>query len=291
MMYWQDGANSADLSQKSYNPPLAPQLDEPEARAVAAFVSFRRAFHGTPFYTHRHLIDTLGGDGDGDSAGSRPADPVRRTYGQAQINARFGVKNRATLDPFLAVPMYSHRFVDETRTLPDMRARAAAAADDDSGCGGYIREFFPEELWATLEGKDAGGPKGGFLGARKDKEKEKRGTKRKSTAAHGADPFASDDDVDGHDGHNHSHLRKRRENETEEERKARIEAAIKNGENDDGENKEDVDLDDEEAEISQEDDDYDDDEGGDYDAEQYFDAGDNDEYGDDEGVGESAMDF
>lgn len=219
---------------------------------------------------------TIGDDGDGTSS-SRPADPVRRTYGQEQINARFGVKNRATMDPFLAVPMYSHQFVDETRTLPELKARANE----------YVREFFPEELWGTLEGRDAGGPKGGFVGSITRKGKERRGTKRKSAAAIAdGDPFASDDEVDGH-----NHLRKRRENETDEERKARIEAAIKDGEKEDGEAKEDVDLDEEEAEMSQEDDEYDDDEGGDYDAELYFDGGDNDDIGDDEGGGEGAMDF
>lgn len=201
---------------------------------------------------------------------------MRRSYGQPQINARFAVKNRATLDPFQAVPMYSHKFADETRTLPDLKAREHE----------YVRALFPEELWATLDGKDTGGPKGGFLGSKASREK--RGVKRKVVVV-GGDPFASDDEGTGTrtDG-----LRRRpHEDETEEERKARIEAAIKDGDNEDPANAEDVDLDEEEEEMSQEDDDYGDDEGGDYDAEAYFDAGDNDDYGEDEGVGESAMDF
>lgn len=236
-----------------------------------------------PFYTHRHLINTLSGDGDGTT--SKPTDPVRRTYGQAQVNARFGVKNRATLDPFLAVPMYSHKFVDATRTLPDLKARQDR----------YVPDFFPEELWGTLQGKDVGGPKGGFLGSKK----EKRATKRKYPTADDA-PFHSDDE-------GHENVRKRRE--TEVERKARIEAAIEEGENEGGANEggdvkegdvkeeedddDDVELDGDEANLSQEDDDYaDEDDGGDYDAEAYFDAGDTDEYPDDEGaVAESAVDF
>ncbi|KAI1800778.1 DNA-directed RNA polymerase III, subunit Rpc31 [Daldinia bambusicola] len=260
-----------DTYPKSYHPPLAPPLDDSEARAVASFVAFRRAFHSTPFYTHRHLASTTGGD----AATSKPGDPVRRAYGQPQINARFAVKNRATLDPFQAVPMYSHKFADETRTLPDLRARERE----------YVRALFPEELWATLEGKDAGGPKGGYLGSRA--KKAGGSLKRKAAAAAAVvvdgDPFASDDEIGG------PH-RKGRDDETEEERKARIEAAIKDGDNEDAAN-EDVDLDEEEEEMSQEDDDYGDDEGGDYDAEAYFDGGDNDDYGEDEGVGESAMDF
>ncbi|KAI2605621.1 DNA-directed RNA polymerase III, subunit Rpc31 [Hypoxylon sp. NC1633] len=265
-----------DTYPKFYVPPVAPPLNTAEARSVAAFVAFRRAFHSTPFYTHRHLINAVD-----DVATSKPADAVRRTYTQAQINARFAVKNRATIDPFVAVPMYSHKFVDETRTLPKLKARADP----------YVKDFFPEELWGTLDGKDTGGPKGGFLSSRP--LKPKRGVKRKAVAMQDDDPFDSDEEdlVDRHA------FRKRREHETDGERKARIEAALKDGEDED-ENKGDVDLDDEdveldddEGELSQEDDNYDDDEGGDYDAEAYFDAGDADDYGDDEGIGESAMDF
>ncbi|KAI1371467.1 DNA-directed RNA polymerase III, subunit Rpc31 [Hypoxylon crocopeplum] len=258
-----------DTYPKSYIPPVARPLDTPEARSVAAFVAFRKAFHGTPFYTHRHLHTA------DDAATSKPTDPVRRTYGQSQINARFAVKNRATVDPFSAVPMYSHKFTDETRTLPELKARAHA----------YVKDFFPEELWGTLEGKDTGGPKGGYQGS--NPLKEKRGTKRKAAAVViGGDPFDSDDDVQ-----DRSFRRRRGEDETEEEHRSRVEATLKDGGNNDDENGEDVDLDDEEEEISQEDDEYDDDEGGDYDAEAYFDAGDADDFGDEEGVGESTMDF
>ncbi|OTB03849.1 hypothetical protein M426DRAFT_321341 [Hypoxylon sp. CI-4A] len=251
-----------DTYPKTYKPPVAPPLDAFEERSVAAFVAFRRAFHSTPLYTHRHLTSTTGDDG----AISRPADPVRRTYGQTQFNARFGVKNRATVDPFHAVPLYSHKFIDDVRTLPELKTRGDK----------HVTAFFPEELWATLAGKDSGGPKGGFP--------RTRGTKRKAVVVvdGDADPFDSDEES----------WRRRRQDETEEERKKRIEAAIKEGENEDAENKEDVDIDEEEEELSQEDDDYDDeDEGGDYDAEAYFDAGDNDDFGEDEGVGENAMDF
>lgn len=254
---------------KTYIPPDAPPLDTFEERSVAAFVAFRKSFHSTPFYTHRHLTTTID-----EAATSKPTDPVRRTYGQAQINARFGVKSRATVDPFRAVPLYSNKFEDQTRSLPELKRRADK----------YVKAFFPEELWATLYGRDTGGPKGGYLSTGNGVVHGKRGTKRKAVVVDG-DPFASDDDVEG------LASRRRREDETEEERKARIEAALKEGDNEDAENKEDIDLDEEEEELSQEDDDYGDDEGGDYDAEAYFDGGDADDFGDDEGVGESAMDF
>ncbi|KAI2468468.1 DNA-directed RNA polymerase III, subunit Rpc31 [Annulohypoxylon bovei var. microspora] len=255
-----------DTYPKTYKPPVAPHLSPAEERSVAAFVAFRRAFQGTPLYTHRHLTSGVSDD----AATSKPTDPVRRTYGQSQLNARFGVKSRATADPFRAVPLYSHKFEDEVRTLPELRRRADR----------YVKAFFPEELWATLHGRDAGGPKGGFLAT-----KEKKGTKRKAVVLDD-DPTVSDDDAEG------ASWRRRREDETEEERKKRIDASIKEGENEDTENKEDIDLEEEEEQMSQEDDDYDDDdEGGDYDAEQYFDGGDADDFGEDEGVGESAMDF
>ncbi|KAI0832275.1 DNA-directed RNA polymerase III, subunit Rpc31 [Hypoxylon sp. FL0890] len=257
-----------DTYPKTYEPPVAPPLETSEERSVAAFIAFRKAFHSTPFYTHRHLMSSID-----EAATSNPTEPVRRTYGQAQVNARFGVKTRATADPFHAVPLYSKKFQDQTRTIPELKKRADK----------YVRDFFPEELWATLYGKDTGGPRGGFLNTGNGVA-HKRVNKPKAVVVDG-DPFASDDEVGGLTS------RQWRKDETEEERKARIENALKEGDIEDPESKEDIDLDEEEQELSQEDDDYGDDEGGDYDAEAYFDAGDADDYGDDDGVGESAMDF
>lgn len=70
-------------------------------------------------------------------------------YGQDQINKRYGVKNKATVDPFLAMPTYSQRFSRQERSLPDLASRP------------FAKEFFPPELHATLEGADgaAGGAK------------------------------------------------------------------------------------------------------------------------------------
>ena len=63
-------------------------------------------------------------------------------YGQEQVNKRYGVKNKATVDPFLAMPTYSQRFIKQERALPDLASRP------------FAKEFFPPELHATLDGED-----------------------------------------------------------------------------------------------------------------------------------------
>ncbi|KAI0508893.1 hypothetical protein F5B22DRAFT_619123 [Xylaria bambusicola] len=250
---------------KSYKPPVAPHLTPSEERAVAFFFSFRRAYHNSPLYTHRHI--------NGEFLSAK--DPVLPRHGQSQINARYGVKNRATVDPFLSVPMYSHRFVDDTRTLPKLRDARP-----------WVKDLFPEELWATLDGKDTGGARGGI----QTKEITNRGTKRRL--------YGDDDDEQYGDGEDDEEMlgwgrsQKRRENETEEERRARIEGAGKDADNEDGDAGDADEEDEEEMEL--EDDEYDsaeDEDGGDYNAEAYFDNGDDDDFGEDDGVGESAMDF
>lgn len=65
-----------------------------------------------------------------------------RTYGQEQINKRYGQTTKATLDPFTAVPTYSHKFHKVARTLPDLGSRP------------FAKEFFPPELHPTLDGED-----------------------------------------------------------------------------------------------------------------------------------------
>jgi DNA-directed RNA polymerase III subunit RPC7 len=233
---------------KSYNPPPASNLpySQAESRGVKYFVKFRRDFHNSPLYTHKHLTP------DCSKASSNISDPVAKSYGLQQMNARFGVRSRATIDPFLAVPMYSHKFVDEARIVPEVKGRI------------FNLDLFPEELWSTLEGKA-------------DKVTTQKGTKRKSTLGDGI--FDEDDEP----------IRRKRP-ETEEERKRRIEEAAQGRDHDDDAAEEEAE--DDEAEISQEDDDFEDDEdGGDYNAEQYFENGDEGADFEDEGGGESAMDF
>ncbi|KAJ3556144.1 hypothetical protein NPX13_g10203 [Xylaria arbuscula] len=250
---------------KFYKPPVAPHLTPSEERAVACFINFRRAYHNSHLYTHRHI--------NGEFLSTK--DPVLPRHGQSQINARYGVKNRATVDPFLAVPMYSHRFVDDTRTLPKLRDTRP-----------WVKDLFPEELWATLDGKDTGGAKGGV----KSKGISSRGTKRRLHDDDDDEPYGDGEDDEEILGWGRAP--KRRETETEEERKARIEGAGKDADNEDGDAGDPDEEDEEEMEV--EDDDYEsaeEEEGGDYNAEAYFDNGDDDDFGDDDGVGESAMDF
>ncbi|KAI0392219.1 hypothetical protein F5Y17DRAFT_478042 [Xylariaceae sp. FL0594] len=243
---------------KTYTPPVAPQLTPFEERSIACFVTFRRAYHNSPLYTHRHINNLFLSE----------KEPVLPRHGQAQMNARYGVKNRATVDPFQTVPVYSHKFVDETRTLPKLKDTRA-----------WVKDLFPEELWTTIDGKDGSDAKGGIDA----KGKSGRGTKRR---------LLDDDDDDGYDEDLLSGARtKRRENETEEERKARIEGAGQDADNEDGDVGEDEE---DEEEMELEDDDYEsaeEDEGGDYNAEAYFDNGDDDDYGDDDGVGERCVPF
>ncbi len=213
-------------------------------------------------YTHRHI--------NGEFLSAK--DPVLPRHGQSQINARYGVKNRATVDPFLSVPMYSHRFVDDTRTLPKLRDARP-----------WVKELFPEELWATLDGRDTSGPKGGF----QTKGNADRGTKRRPHDEDDGDDDPYGDGDDGEEIFGWGRSQKRRENETEEERKARIDGAGKDADNEDGDGGEPDEEDEEEMEV--EDDDYEtaeEEEGGDYNAEAYFDNGDDDDFGDDDGIGE-----
>ena len=169
---------------KTYKPPPASRfpLSGPEKRAIKHFIQLRRDFHNSPLYTHKHMTPDL-------SANSNITDPVPKSYGQEQRNARFGVRNKATVDPFLAVPMYSHQFVHEARIVPEMKE-----------CS-FDESLFPEELWPTLAGHD---------GPSKSKGGAKKGTKRALDADDDDDVVAS---------------RRRRGPETEEERKRRIEEA------------------------------------------------------------------
>lgn len=228
---------------KSYRPPVASSfpLTSSEKRSIRYFVNFRRDFHNSPLYTHKHLASEALG------TSSSLADPVSKQYGQEQVNERYGIKSKATVDPFTAVPMFTHQFVSETRTMPYLRDREFEA------------NLFPEELWVTLDGKD-GGP---------TKDAISQGMKRKSMALD--NQFEDDEDAA---------MRKRPE--TDEERKRRIAEAAAGRDNEDDAAEEDPD--DDEADLSQADDDFEDDEdGGDYDAEQYFDGGDDDM--DDDGGG------
>jgi len=114
---------------QAFNVPRAPALSKKEERQVSCFLLFREQCHDSPLYTQARTWNQNLSKG-------------RRTYGQEQVNKRYGQTSKATVDPFLAVPTYSQKFVQAERTLPDLESRP------------FAKEFFPPELHATLDGED-----------------------------------------------------------------------------------------------------------------------------------------
>ncbi|KAF4584197.1 hypothetical protein GQ602_005570 [Ophiocordyceps camponoti-floridani] len=106
--------------------PTPRRLTAREVSAVDHFLVLRRQFHESPLYASRRtsLHD--------------PTAP-RKLYGQAQMNANYDVRDKASLDPFTAVPAYSHKFVPRDRPLPNWSARPVCS------------ELFPPELRSTVE--------------------------------------------------------------------------------------------------------------------------------------------
>ncbi|KAK4130047.1 hypothetical protein BT67DRAFT_452720 [Trichocladium antarcticum] len=111
-----------------YDVPKAPLLSRKEDRQVSYFLLFREQCQDSPTYTQARTWTSTCSNS--------------RTYGQEQLNKRYGQSTRATVDPFTAVPAYSDKFQTVPRTLPDLGSRP------------FAKEFFPPELHATLEGED-----------------------------------------------------------------------------------------------------------------------------------------
>lgn len=99
-------ANSL-VNPQDYKVPVATALSKKESHIVECYLLVREQVHASPLYTHTQT--------------SRAE--ATRAYGQDQINQRYGVQNKATIDPFVAVPLYSNRFEKPERTLPDLLAR------------------------------------------------------------------------------------------------------------------------------------------------------------------------
>lgn len=95
------------------------------------FLLLRHQIHASALYTSKR------------AAHQDPTNP-RKYYGQAQLNACFDVKSKASVDPFNAVPTYSQKFIRQERALPDWTHRP------------ICRELFPVELLKDIEG-EAGG--------------------------------------------------------------------------------------------------------------------------------------
>ena len=112
---------------QEYDVPSAAPLTDRELLDINFFLLFRRQVHESSLYTRRPSLDLTN---------------PKKLYEQSHINQRFSVRSRATMDPFTAVPTYSHRFHAEERTLPDFTSRP------------FCDEFFPQELRPTIEGND-----------------------------------------------------------------------------------------------------------------------------------------
>lgn len=169
------------------------------------------------------------------------------------MNARYGIKSKASVDPFTAMPTYSQKFVREERTLPDWSARP------------LCREMFPAELLDTIEPEDGGGVR-----KKRRLQLSKVSALPNAEEAFGLPPMDVAGQADGTAGNGQDLLEKLE--------------ALKDEEGDEGAGLE------EEEGLEEEDEDeiYDDEDAGDYDAENYFDNGDDmgDEYGDgDDGEG------
>lgn len=193
----------------------------------------RHQMHASPLYTSRR-------------ASLHDPTAPRKLYGQAQMNAHYGVRSKASLDPFTAVPTYSQKFVREERALPDWSARPVC------------RELFPAELLDTVEPDD-----GAAVRQRRKLKLSRVGALPSAEAAFGMPSLRANDPDPGAAG---TALLSKLDAMHDDDEAA-------------------ADLDDAEA-VEEEDEDevYDDEDAGDYDAELYFDNGDGG--GDDDGDGD-----
>ncbi|KKY34017.1 putative dna-directed rna polymerase 3 subunit [Diaporthe ampelina] len=234
-MPWQE-----DPTLRPYDVPIPAPLVVREKSQVKSYLLFREQVHDGPFYT---------------ATRSRDPSAAARAYGQEQVNQRYGLKSKATLDPFTAVEMPSSRMRRPERALPDFSERP------------FNKSLFPPELHATLDGDDEPQTATG----RRPGKKKKTMTLSKVTSLRTAEeifnmPTEPAAAADGSGPADHQKA---------------LEALDQLGEGG-GEGDDDIDLglDDEDGYGEEMDDAYDDDDGGDYDAEGYFDNGDDDDMDD-----------
>ncbi|EGD92538.1 hypothetical protein TESG_00111 [Trichophyton tonsurans CBS 112818] len=213
-----------------YTVPVPAQFTDAERSRVQLYRQLREKIHDGPFYT---------------VLASQPS------YGKK------GVPARAQFDPFQGMASYGQRYMKKSRTLPKLSAVP------------FEMNFFPKELWSTLDPKYVGLPGTFANGGGFSKATQKRG-------------FEEDEDEDEEDD---GRRKKRNQGDDDDEGSdagGRRRTGIREGEDA-------LDDDEEDAEDEIVDDDFEEDEeemGGDYNAEQYFDGG--DELGDgfDEGGGD-----
>jgi len=249
---------------QTYHVPHAAPLTERETRAVSYYLQVRDAVHSGPLYTESSSArdsSTIA-----TAAGGLPS--TRRAYGREQINQRYGVRNKSTVDPFSAVPTWSSRQDPPPRTLADFSKLH------------FDHRFFPPELHGTIEGEDADAGQR-KRGARLSSAAASLAAKRARLARQRLDLHDEDDEGlnNGFDPQSHHPGDQQRALAQMEA----LEKAVENGEDVEG-----LDLanDPEEGEFEGEDEVYSDDSGGDYNAEAAFENGEDyaeDDYGDDGG--------
>ena len=205
--------------EQPYTIPESRSLTITEKNSVKHFLLLRHQLHSSPLYTSKTSID--------------PTKP-RKAYGMAQTNALYGVRNKASQDPFTAMPTYGQRFVREERSLPDWSKRPIS------------RELWPQELLDAVDPEDEGGNR---------KKKRKLELTRVSALPNAEEAFGLADPYADEDGGKNLLERLNAMEELE-------------GEGVEGEEEEGAQEEEEQDEV------YDDEDAGDYDAENYFDNGD-----------------
>lgn len=217
----------------------------------------RHQLHASPLYTSRRTAD------------HDPTAP-RKTYGQAQANAQYGVRNRALQDPFTSMPTYTQRFVRQERALPDWTRRPVCS------------ELFPNELLTVIEPGEsttaaAAAAMAGGAGPRKRRRLE---LTRVNALPNAEEAFGMTNgeygDEDGEDFGDGDDTQR----PPGSGRKSLLDRIDALGGGEEGEGEE---VPEEEGQEEEDEQDmvYDDSDAGDYDAENYFDNG--DEVGDDQG--------
>ncbi|KAL8949576.1 MAG: hypothetical protein Q9222_004324 [Ikaeria aurantiellina] len=180
----------------SYRPSSPAPLTPAEKTQVAAFRAFRSRIHEGPYYT---VLDH-------DAR-------VGKTNSRAAAAASF--------DPFEGMPTYSQKYVKKRRQLPKLDARP------------YVLNYFPKELWQTLDPKNHKVPTSAMNGLRKQSSTNEKRSEQKSILKQ--EGVSNDDD------------------------------GATGGDRDPDEEAMNI--------VADDDFDEDDDDGGDYNAEQYFDDG------------------
>lgn len=242
------------IAPQPYNVPKAPHLSKKEDKQVSYFLLFREQCQDSPTYTQARTW--------------AQSTSNKRTYGQEQVNKRYGQSSKATVDPFTAVPAYSDKFQRIPRALPDLGSRP------------FAKEFFPPELHATLDGEDE---PSGAANKRRRVGPKTLGLSSITSYKTAEELFLPETQPAGADGDANLDKALQLLNTLEKRNEDGDEEAFLSGEDDDDWVKNNGE--DDEDNNAEEEDQYEDDDDDDYNAEAYFD-GNNDDDDDDGGGGD-----